>query len=157
MKFTVEKNDNLLWAKKKDLKGIQSIAKEVASSLLEVAPPFCLWLQGEIGAGKTTFTKALFAELGLNPNFPVTSPTYTYLLEYKIGDSWYAHMDFYRFSEGVGFEEEELLGARDYAGFILEWPSNVQLPKTMAASHKLEIKCHDEKERNYTFYHSLRV
>ncbi len=155
MKFVIEKNDSLLWTERKKQASLPALSKKVASSLLEKKEPFCLWLQGEIGAGKTTFTKALFEQLGLSPDSPVTSPTYTYLVEYKIGGKWYAHMDFYRFTRGVNFEEEEMLGVRDYSGFILEWPSHVLLPESMAATHKLEIKSENENERVYSFYQSL--
>ena len=120
--------------------------------LKESTNPFSLWLLGDVGAGKTTFTGALLRALGLNPNSPVNSPTYTYLIEYKIDGKWYAHMDFYRFTAGSLFEEEEMLGARDYSGFILEWPVQVDLPESMAATHKLEIKPSGEAKRIYSLY-----
>ena len=151
MKLSQNKEDQLLWVETKNLSNIKPLAKKIASTLMQTRAPFSLWLQGEIGAGKTTFTKVLFEELGLSPDFPVTSPTYTYLQEYKINGKWFAHMDLYRFSQGAVFEEEELLGARDYSGYILEWPTQVALPEALQATHKLEITCHDEKERVYRF------
>ena len=139
----------------KNQKGIQSLAKKVASALLQLEGPFSLWLYGSLGAGKTTFTRALFHELGLSPNSPVNSPTYTYLVEYKIDRQWYAHMDFYRFTAGIEFEEEEMLGMRDYSGFILEWPNQVVLPESMAATHKLEITNSGKNLRTYRLFQSF--
>ena len=135
---------------------LSELSKKVTKALLESSLPFCLWLEGDVGAGKTTFVKSLFEELGLNKEHPVTSPTYTYLQEYEIKGSWYAHMDFYRFAEGSFFDEEELMGMRDYQGLILEWPSNVRLPESMLASHRLVIDNKNEEERDYSFYQTNR-
>ena len=88
-------------------------------------------LNGEMGAGKTAFTKALVKALGVEEE--VTSPTYAYLHEY--GGKIY-HFDFYRLSSG---EEAEALGLSDYfyAGGIsvVEWGCNVQdiLPENAIA------------------------
>ena len=88
-------------------------------------------LDGEMGAGKTAFTKALVKALGVEEE--VTSPTYAYLHEY--GGKIY-HFDFYRLSSG---EEAEALGLSDYfyAGGIsvVEWGCNVQdiLPENAIA------------------------
>jgi tRNA threonylcarbamoyl adenosine modification protein YjeE len=155
MKFTPQKTDKLLWSETKGQKSVATLANKVAKILKGSSKPFSLWLYGDIGAGKTTFTGALLHALGLNPNSPVNSPTYTYLIEYKIAEQWYAHMDFYRFTAGSSFEEEEMLVARDYSGFILEWPVQVDLPDSMAATHKLEIKPDGQNQRTYNLYDCL--
>jgi len=78
-------------------------------------------LSGDLGAGKTHFTKGIAEGLGIEDN--VTSPTYAYLNVY--GDYLY-HFDFYRLSSG---EEALALGLADYFGkdniCILEWAENV--------------------------------
>lgn len=153
MQFLVEKKDKKLWEKTIPLTGIKELAKEIVKEL-KTKEPFSLWLEGTLGAGKTTFTKELLYALGLDRKIPVTSPTYTYLLEYKIDGKNYAHMDLYRFAEGVPFDEEELLGHEDYQGFILEWPSNVGLPDSLQATHKLHITSSKKEERTYSFYRS---
>lgn len=156
MKFITTQNDQLIWQKKITIDKLGSLSKEIAKSLRVHTPFFCLWVEGDIGSGKTTLTKELFLQLGLEKNLPVTSPTYTYLLEYKINHKWYAHMDFYRFTSGSSFEQEELLGDTDYSGFILEWPQNVKLPDSMSPTHKIHIGFENHKERIYQFYMSRK-
>ena len=77
-------------------------------------------LRGELGAGKTAFTKGVAAYFGLTG---VVSPTYAYLNVY--GDFIY-HYDCYRLSSG---EEAEALGLTDYFNgnniCLIEWAENI--------------------------------
>ena len=61
-----------------NLKDTESLAKKLADKLCgnEI-----ILLNGDLGAGKTTFTKALFAVLGVNDI--VTSPTFAFMKEYN--------------------------------------------------------------------------
>jgi tRNA threonylcarbamoyladenosine biosynthesis protein TsaE len=62
-------------------------------------------LEGDLGAGKTTFTKGLAEGLGITKN--VNSPTFTIIKEYK-GTMPLYHMDVYRLEnaeEDLGFDE----------------------------------------------------
>ncbi len=83
-------------------------------------------LEGDLGAGKTAFTKGIAKFFGLDG---VTSPTYAYLNIY--GDLIY-HYDCYRLSSG---EDAMLLGLTDYFGAdnicLIEWAENISdvLPK----------------------------
>ena len=67
-----------------------------------------LLLSGELGAGKTTFTKALFAALGVKET--VTSPTFTIMKNYKGNRFSLHHIDMYRMQTE---EEVEELGLRE--------------------------------------------
>ena len=84
-------------------------------------------LSGDLGAGKTAFTKGVAKYFGLDG---VTSPTYAYLNVY--GDKLY-HYDCYRLSCG---EDAERLGLTDYFGAdnicLIEWAENIEdaLPDT---------------------------
>ncbi|MCV9884563.1 tRNA (adenosine(37)-N6)-threonylcarbamoyltransferase complex ATPase subunit type 1 TsaE [Metabacillus halosaccharovorans] len=63
-------------------------------------------LEGDLGAGKTTFTKALAKGLGISRN--VNSPTFTIIKEYRGGRLPLYHMDVYRVEdadEDLGFDE----------------------------------------------------
>ena len=76
-------------------------------------------LVGELGAGKTTFTKALFKELSVRDL--VTSPTFTIMKTYR-GRFVVHHLDMYR----IGSEDEvEELGLREEIGdndiTVIEW------------------------------------
>lgn len=121
----------------------EKIAAAFAKTL---QPGDVVLLDGEMGAGKTAFTKALVKALGVDAE--VTSPTYAYMHEY--GGKVY-HFDFYRLSSG---EDAEALGLTDYfyAGGIsvVEWGSNVLdvLPeKTVGVS----IEKAGETCRKFTF------
>jgi tRNA threonylcarbamoyladenosine biosynthesis protein TsaE len=91
----------------------QELAKEVhAGSVLA--------LKGELGSGKTLFTKGLVA--GLRSNAPVSSPTFTIVHEYQGGRLLVYHFDFFRL-ENVAAAER--LGLEDYflgdAISVIEW------------------------------------
>ena len=153
--LSINKKDQLLWEREAPLEESKALAKKIASELKSVTGrPFSLWLEGDLGSGKTTFTKELLYTLGLDRTVPVASPTYTYLLEYETDNGLCAHMDLYRFTEGVAFEEDEMLGHADYSGFILEWPGNVLLPDSMQATHKLHLSYINPDLRKYSFYES---
>ena len=98
-------------------------------------------LGGDLGAGKTAFTKGVARFFGLDG---VTSPTYAYLNVY--GDKIY-HYDCYRLSCG---EDAERLGLTDYFGgdniCLIEWAENISdvLPENVK---KVEIIKISENER----------
>ena len=86
-------------------------------------------LSGELGAGKTAFTKGIASYFGLSG---VTSPTYAYLNIY--GDFIY-HYDCYRLSCG---EDAVMLGLTDYFNgnniCIIEWAENIK--EELPENHK---------------------
>jgi len=95
------------------------LAEAVAA---EVLPGDLVILSGDLGAGKTFFTRALCRALGVSRDEPITSPTFTLVHEY-VGRFPIAHADLYR----LGEDEEELLrlGLRDRRGegalVVVEW------------------------------------
>lgn len=75
----------------KSLQKLKIFAKDLAKRLTF---PYTLGLTGELGAGKTTFTKFLCQALGVTEE--ITSPTYVLQHEYKSGDLTIEHWDLYR-------------------------------------------------------------
>jgi tRNA threonylcarbamoyladenosine biosynthesis protein TsaE len=78
-------------------------------------------LVGELGSGKTWFTKGLALGLGVSPDTIVTSPSFTLVNEYK-GRYTFYHMDFYRLEnlpEVLSTGLEEYL--HDSGVVALEW------------------------------------
>ena len=129
---------------------------QLAQSLLEYAGDRKkFFLYGEIGAGKTTFTKAFCALLGVEDN--VTSPTFSLINEYeysssKTGDKEIVfHLDLYRLEhlqEAVDIGIEDIL--YDNHLCLVEWP---ELIETLAPQDvvKINIEILDNSSRKVIF------
>ncbi len=126
-----------------DLSGLGSISSIIVEKLKSTPSPFVLWMIAPMGAGKTTLSSRILNCLGLDPSYPVLSPTYTYINEYKINDSYYAHLDLYRLTSTVTLED---LGIdyNSYSGFIIEWPSSSLKMLDLDPTHILYITYSDD-------------
>ena len=91
-------------------------------------------LDGELGSGKTVFTKGIASALGIEEN--ITSPTFTIIKEYPDGEMPLYHMDVYRLdrnADGVGIEEYYNKGGI----VVIEWAKTI---KDILPEERLEIK-----------------
>ena len=86
-----------------------------------IKTPFVLFLQGDLGAGKTTFARAFIHALGFKGY--VKSPSYGLLESYPVAGITVLHLDLYRIEDP---EELEYLALRDLfdrkSVLLVEWP-----------------------------------
>ena len=102
-----------------DADATETLARELLEQLPADTAGWTLLLEGDLGAGKSTFARALILAMGHRG--PVPSPTYTLVEPYELGGKIVYHVDLYRVSD-----EEELR----YLGWteleeglrLVEWP-----------------------------------
>ncbi|MCX6116783.1 MAG: tRNA (adenosine(37)-N6)-threonylcarbamoyltransferase complex ATPase subunit type 1 TsaE [Proteobacteria bacterium] len=133
-----------------DVDLVSSRLAECLTPMLAGKQPFCLWLVGDLGAGKTYFASNLLHRLGLAGNVPVLSPTYTYLTEYQVGGRLMAHMDLYRLINGDNDSLQSLIGQRNFDGLIVEWPERCPNSDLIEPSFILKIENDGIENRRYT-------
>ncbi len=95
-----------------------AFAQRIAAALTH---GLVIYLQGDLGAGKTTFVRGILQGLGYTGR--VKSPTYTLLEPYQIGSFALRHFDLYRMNDPQEWDEA---GFRDEANshniLLIEWP-----------------------------------
>jgi len=99
----------------------EAVAVLAAAVAAAVRTPAVLYLQGDLGAGKTTFARAYIHSLGFQGY--VKSPSYGLLESYEAGGQKILHLDLYRIEDP---EELEYLALRDLFDdrslLLVEWP-----------------------------------
>ena len=128
----------------KSLEHLNSLSRKIADKL---AKNDCIFLIGEIGVGKTTFTRYLINYLQEKNAAKITdvlSPTFNLLYEYDLNNIKIMHYDLYRIADknelkhlGIFSDEQETIK-------IIEWPQLLDIP----LSDKLEIHLDYAKNEN---------
>jgi tRNA threonylcarbamoyladenosine biosynthesis protein TsaE len=111
---------------------------------------YVITLQGELGAGKTLFTKGIAKGLDVPDWYYLNSPTFTLINEYR-GRLLLYHLDLYRLGDADELFE---LGFNDYLSgsgvIVIEWPEKAEafLPSRNLIKIRIEIVS-SEKRRIY--------
>ena len=128
----------------KSLEQLNSLSKKVADHIKEKD---FIFLTGEIGVGKTTFTRYLINYLqrkeGSNTT-EVLSPTFNLLYEYDLKKFKIMHYDLYRINNRKELNNLGIFQENENAIKIIEWPSVIKILK----SDKLEIHLDYAKQDN---------
>ena len=104
--------------------GIDEI-EQVAKNLIKNVKTKTLLFYGDMGVGKTSLIKALVKAFGSND--AVSSPSFSIVNEYKLGDELIYHFDLYRIED---VEELYNFGIEDYLDSnhwkLIEWPEKIK-------------------------------
>ena len=128
----------------KSLEQLNSLSKKVADHIKEKD---FIFLTGEIGVGKTTFTRYLINYLqrkeGSNTT-EVLSPTFNLLYEYDLKKFKIMHYDLYRIKDESELKHLGIFSDQQETIKIIEWPQLIDIP----LSNKLEIHLDYAKNEN---------
>ena len=115
-------------------------------------PGYVVVLTGELGAGKTTFTKGIAEGLGITST--ITSPTFVISKEYKTSRGFdLIHIDAYRLQGGTDIQDLGVEGTINNAVVVAEWGKG--LFETLGNLINVEIQIEDEQSRLFKFSSSV--
>lgn len=104
-------------------------------------------LDGDLGVGKTIFTKGVAAGLGIEE--PVSSPTFTIVQIYEEGRMPFYHFDVYRIGDP---EEMEEIGYEDYffgeGVCMIEWANLIE---ELLPEHVIRVKIEKDLEKGFDY------
>jgi len=138
-------NKKLTLSSLEDTKNLgQEIAKEILKRKDKSA--FIVFLDGDLGTGKTTLVKEIIFALGIKEK--VKSPTFTIIEPYELNNKNIYHIDLYRINDP---NELEIIGLREYineseAIIFIEWPEK-SFGFLKKFDLKISLKHSSEKER----------
>jgi tRNA threonylcarbamoyladenosine biosynthesis protein TsaE len=131
------------------IKSIDTIRESAREFIENIGESKVFAFYGKMGAGKTTFLKAICEELGVED--VITSPTFAIVNEYEAKGQPIFHFDFYRIKK---LDEVYDMGYEDYfysgALCFIEWPELIEelLPEDAV---KVTIGVNDNDERTVSF------
>ena len=131
------------------IKSIDTIRESAREFIENIGESKVFAFYGKMGAGKTTFVKAICEELGVED--VITSPPFAIVNEYEAKGQPIFHFDFYRIKK---LDEVYDMGYEDYfysgALCFIEWPELIEelLPEDAV---KVTIGVNDNDERTVSF------
>ena len=134
----------------KSLDHLQLISKKIADKISEID---CIFLIGEIGVGKTTFTRCLINYVQKREGVKQTevlSPTFNLLYEYDIKKLKIMHYDLYRIKDHKELDQLGIFSDNTNSIKIIEWPHLLENNVTDVLEIHLNYS-KNEKERKLLF------
>ena len=128
----------------KSLEHLKSFSQKIANKLTKND---CIFLIGEIGVGKTTFTRYLINYLQEKNGEKITevlSPTFNLLYEYDLNNVKIMHYDLYRIKDESELKHLGIFSDKQDTIKIIEWPQFINIPLT----DKLEVYLNYAKNEN---------
>ena len=130
------------------IQSLESIHEAAREFIAAMGDSTVFALYGKMGAGKTTFVKAVCEELGVTD--VITSPTFAIVNEYRSEDTaeLIYHFDFYRINK---LEEVYDMGYEDYfysgALCFIEWP---ELVEELLPGNTIKVSIEEQKDGTRT-------
>ena len=131
----------------KSLDQLNSLSEKVADHLKEKD---CIFLTGEIGVGKTTFTRYLINYLQKKEGSKATevlSPAFNLLYEYDLKKYKVMHYDLYRLKNEKELNNLGIFQENQNAIKIIEWPSLIKIHKSDKLEIHLDYAKHDNERK----------
>ncbi len=128
----------------KNILELETLAQDIAET---IQYPSVFLLSGDLGSGKTAFTKALAKALGIKKH--VSSPTFLIHKRYTFDTNTFHHYDLYRLSK---FEELQEIGFEEALGehiIVIEWPEKIKNLSKIITNNK-----NFKKITKINFYHT---
>lgn len=131
-----------------ELEHVDTFAKEIVSKIhMKTDRAYMVFLSGDLGSGKTTTTKSIAKELGVEED--ITSPTFVILKRYEVKRGEFKnliHIDAYRLKN---YEELRKIKFEEYMSdasnlILLEWPEMV-MSEELKSDMNIQFT-HGEKE-----------
>jgi tRNA threonylcarbamoyladenosine biosynthesis protein TsaE len=125
--------------------------------LLPALKPGCvIWLEGDLGAGKTTLVRGLLRATG--ETGPVKSPTYTLVEVHPVSGIYFYHFDFYRFNQpeeylDAGLDEYFAEHGPNAGICLVEWPDKAE-PYVAAPDLRISLQLDGEGRRAELLSHT---
>ena len=131
----------------KSLDQLNSLSQKIAENLKEKD---YIFLSGEIGVGKTTFTRYLINYLQKKEGLKATevlSPTFNLLYEYDLKKCKIMHYDLYRIQNVKELNNLGIFKENENAIKIIEWPSLIKIPISDKLKIHLDYAKHDSERK----------
>lgn len=125
------------------------IAKKLAKKL---KLPAIILLYGDLGSGKTVFTRGLGVAMGI-PQKQIKSPTYTFVREHRTSKIHFYHFDFYRIEDLDDLMAQDLkeIFAQKNSFIVIEWAERLKkILRLPVNAIEIRIKYLDDSKREIT-------